>query len=643
MDDIVIEENNLEKEEINLKKKNNLVFFSMIIVIGIIVLLVLNFVFSSVFSSSDINSDIRKVKKILNEKYKDIYCIDSSCKYLVAVKGDLLKKVNYQIFNLNGKRISSFYVDNSKNETTILSATEKYVVIKEVEKGKTKYILKSRTGRKLYSTEDNIVPLNENYLIVNKNDKYSIITTKGSKKYTNISKYDSFSNGNYVSVKSKNRHYIVDVKGNKVLENYQIIEEVKLNNELLYLIVKSDKNGLNYYFNIQNNKIIGDGFNSYSKIDNKGKITISKTEKNKVVKYVLDKNGNQEKLALSEDQNQIKEVIKSKVDKDMYYVYSYGLKDPNQNVILVDNKSDNSFGVLNVKNGNYKKLYSYKSDNKSVYSLITELKSNNNYVQINCSKANCDENKTYIYDLENDKEIYSVSENEKIISNYVEFDGYKMIQYSRKSTDPEISGKYILYNNDNKKIYESDNYIYVVDKKLKFGNVPISYIMLFNSKQNKTINDSKSLATKLNLGDEYVFNFTTNNNNVIYTETGKEVLKIKPSDYITYSNSNIIYIHDSKLYVYNANKDRTRTYKMRPNEKLNSESSKIITPYRGTIFINNTINNEMKIVNSKARVMRKAKGVSISSVKINKEDGTAIIIVKKAEKTEDKYGVYFAK
>ena len=99
--------------------------------------------------------------------------------------------------------------------------------------------------------------------------------------------------------------------------------------------------------------------------------------------------------------NKINSVIRSYKQGDNI-LYSYGIKDPNQDRVLVDNKDDRSFGILNVKTNNYKKLYSYKGNSRSSFSSVIELNSYNNYVQINCSISNCDEPKTYIYDLEND-------------------------------------------------------------------------------------------------------------------------------------------------------------------------------------------------------------------------------------------------
>ena len=69
--------------------------------------------------------------------------------------------------------------------------------------------------------------------------------------------------------------------------------------------------------------------------------------------------------------------IKEKVDSDKYKLYEDSVYSSDQNNVLVDSKSEKSFGVLNLKNNKFKSLYNYKSDKNYVYSTVSKLNSIN--------------------------------------------------------------------------------------------------------------------------------------------------------------------------------------------------------------------------------------------------------------------------
>ena len=77
------------------------------------------------------------------------------------------------------------------------------------------------------------------------------------------------------------------------------------------------------------------------------------------------------------------------IDSSKYYVYDNSVYKENQNNVFVNKKDDNTFGIYNVKDNKYKKLYDYSKENSK--SNITEVNKNGIY-QISCKKDNCKTN-----------------------------------------------------------------------------------------------------------------------------------------------------------------------------------------------------------------------------------------------------------
>ena len=71
-------------------------------------------------------------------------------------------------------------------------------------------------------------------------------------------------------------------------------------------------------------------------------------------------------IEIGEDSKEAIQKIKEKVDSDKYKLYEDSVYSSDQNNLLVDNKSEKSFGVLNLKNNKFKSLYNYKSDKNYV-------------------------------------------------------------------------------------------------------------------------------------------------------------------------------------------------------------------------------------------------------------------------------------
>ena len=75
---------------------------------------------------------------------------------------------------------------------------------------------------------------------------------------------------------------------------------------------------------------------------------------------------------------------------------------------------------------------------------------------------------------------------------------------------------------------------------------------------------------------------------------------------------------------------------------MNDGSGTMITPYRNSMFINNSTDKYIKVINFKGKTLKKIKKVEITDVEINISEKKAFIIVKKNSKKGDQYGLYVA-
>ena len=120
------------------------------------------------------------------------------------------------------------------------------------------------------------------------------------------------------------------------------------------------------------------------------------------------------------------------------------------------------------------------------------------------------------------------------------------------------------------------------------------------------------------------------------------VLKIDPNADIIYSDKVLVYIKDKKAYIFDASSAKTRKYKFKNNEKMNDAAGDLISPYRGALFVNNSSDNNIKVLNSKGNVIKNIRNQEIQSVHKTKE-GNVVIITKNDSKKTQTYGLYIAK
>lgn len=637
----IVEENNN-----NNNNNNNGLKVKIIIAIAVLVLAVVGGKF--LFDKLKKDDSVSGVRRLLKTKYESVECINLSCNGFIVIDGDKLSKYKVMIYNVNGKKVANYKVNyDSTNKTTEIPIEiwNKYYISKTVNISKLnidKYSIRNKKGKVIYETKNKLEVLNDSLVKMTDKDakkgKYSIINKKGKEIYNSITDIDSYLNGEYIEIEINNTSVILNSKGNKILEGYKIAKLVKdESGDVLFAIVKNVKDSVYNYYSLDKNQIIGDSFSSYSQSGKKYEFTVIKKENEKRVKYILNKNGKQEKL--EEDLENIVKEIEEKLNKDEYILYNNSVYKKNQKEVLVDNKKDKSFGILNIKDNNYTKIYDYKKDRNYFYSTVSKLDSDDEeYFKISCSSYTCDSKKSIIYNLKENKVVYK-AEDTLSISSFVGYeDGYKIIKFKGESSD-KYDDKYVVFNKDNKELYISENNVIIVDKDVIVGKNQSYSLILYSIKQNKVLNKEKVSA--IVVAEKTLYKYTDDNRNtIILNDKGKEVLKTKDDNYLSQSNDSYIYLEDNLIIVYNVKKDKTYKYKLKENEKINDASGDIIEPFKNAMFINNSTDKYIKVINFKGKQLKKIKKVEISNVKINPEEDKAFIVVKKISKKGDKYGLY---
>lgn len=624
--------NSKEKEIVSMTKKQKILFVIALIIIILMVYLIL--------TNKKIDG-ITKVNKIFDEKYYDVKCINKKCDYIIASNGDESKKSKKYIYSYSGKKISSYketFNSNSKTSNEISEVSENYLIFKKVNKNNndiTGYYLTDLKNNKKYSTSNELKYLTDNLLLMKKQDGYEIITKDGKEKYSNVESAKTFNNDKIVLINVNNTSVILDNKGEKILEDYTVSKEIKNDDgDTLYLIIKDAKNNLFYYFDIDKKEIIGDNFQNYSEKDNKGNLIITKVKNNILSKYILDKNGNQKKYDEKNTQKYAND-IKMLIDSSKYYVYDNSIYKENQNNVFVDKKDDNSFGIYNVKDNKYKKLYDYSKENSK--SNITEVSKNGIY-QISCKKDNCKTNENLVYDLNNMKKVFDIKDNNLSILNYTSYEnGYKSVKY-----DDNNNSKYVLYDNNNKKVIDSNKQIIVVDDEISYTNDKTEDdVLLYSFKKNKTYNKENEEASIIDISNYTLYKYKTDDKICILNNKGKKIECTKDDIKLSYSDDLVYYLNDDKVVMINALNSKKNKYNLEKNEKLNDIKGDLIPLYRNTLFVNNSANDYIKVVSNTGRVIKKINNAEIISVKqIDKTN--VLIFTKNTIDNKDYFGLYLA-
>ena len=584
------------------KKRKN------ILIISIISLLILVIILYFIINNIQIN-------KILSAKYDDIKCVDSNCNGIIASKNG--KNKEFVLLDSNGKIISKF-----KNNKTTYNIS----VI-------------SKKGKQVYKTNEKLEKINDEYILVNNdNEKYTILSKHGEKKYSNINEINILDNGKYIYAQIGKEYVIFNEKLDKVLTNYTVDKEIKdKNNKTIYLIIKDVKSEEYSYFDVKSSKIIGDSFSSYKESDNENEFLITRKVNNSKVTYVLYKNGKQKKSENSKSQIELVNDIKSILNKD-YYLYTSTVSNEGNKYVLVDNLKENSIGTFNIKTKKYTEIYKY-TKTKNMYSTVNKIESKNNeYYQISCDLNACDTPVSVVYYLTDNKEIMRNNDSDKIVRNYTQYENnYKVIKYAKNGENEDYNGKYVLYDNNNKEVSKLDNEIVVIDSKMIIGNdISDSKIALYNSKTKKMLTEAQGEI--INLNNEKLYKYKTDNNEeFIVDNTGKEIAQKSSNDVLVYSDDSIL-SGDKSIEVYNLNTNKKINYSLTKNEEITDVTSSTIKPYKGLIYVNNTKNNYFKIIKNNGKE-KKIKKLTINRIMENDEKNVIII----TKNSSNKYGLYIIK
>ena len=241
-----------------------------------------------------------------------------------------------------------------------------------------------------------------------------------------------------------------------------------------------------------------------------------------------------------------------------------------------------------------------------------------------------------------DKKAEFYNENDKIIlQNYTQYEnGYKMIKYSNKSGDEKYKGKYVLYNDKNEEVSISENEILILGQKVVFGPVKNETVTLYSIKNKKSLNNTGANIIKIKNKEYYKYQ-DEKNNTILLDSNGNKMLKVKMSQNLKNSDDSLICIDNKKVKMY-SDEFKSKNYSLEKNEELMNNNSSDILPYKGAIFINNTKEKYIKIVNFDGMKIRKIKNSTVESIYQNKEKNV-YIIAKKEDKNGTNFGLYLAK
>lgn len=583
------------------------------------------------------SKNIKMVRNILKPVYSDITCIDDNCSSIKATKENKKGDKTVELYNDKIKKVGS-YVVKKEDKKQIVSIKDDYFIVSEDKE----YYIFNKSFKELYKTNNALISLNQKY-ILEKGEKYTLLNYKGEKLFENITEYNLYNDQKIIEIVTENKYVIYDEIKNKILDGYKIDKEViDSENNTLYLIVKNVKTGVYQYYDCNNYKMIGDSFENYT-VTTDNELIASKRENGTKVDYKINTKGEQTKL--DKLFSKVKEInnISKKISDDEYYLYSISVYESSQNIVLVDNKKSKEFGFYNLKNKKFNKIYSYNTKEDNIYSSVTKLNSDNdnNYLEVSCSSKLCGKNLLYVINMK-DKKTEFYNENEKVVlQNYTQYEnGYKMIKYSNKSEDEKYKGKYVLYNNKNEEVSISENEILILGQKVVFGPVKNETVTLYSIKNKKSLNNTGANIIKIKNKEYYKYQ-DEKNNTILLDSNGKEMLKVKMSQNLKNSDDSLIYIDNKKVKMY-SDEFKAKNYSLEKNEKLINNNSNDILPYKGAIFINNTKEKYIKIVNFDGMKIRKIKNSTVESIYQNKEKNV-YIIVKKEDKNGTNFGLYLAK
>ena len=573
---------------------------------------------------------ITRVSKVLWAKYYKIECINTECKYVVAYKGEEAGKTTVKIINTNGKTVVKYTVDYSvdKLKKVPVNATSKYAILalkddKDYTHGYS--VVNSRGKEVLREEEKTLYTITDKYFYSKTDELYTIYDYKGNELFKDVKELTFYNDKKIITFVNDGLN-IIDENSNRILDDYEIVEDVKEDNKTLYLIVR-DKADTYYYFDVKDNKIIGDSFYAYV-IMSDNRLLVTRKSNNEIKKYVLDTNG-KEKEEISS-----KSKITEKI-KEGYEIVEDSILSADQKGILVRNISENSLGTYELKTGKYEEIFKFKdasSKEVNIYNLYKNLETAR--LEVGCSRTYCDEETILVYDPFENKIMFKVIDSEKEIRNYREYkNGYKVITYKDKT--------YALYDDEGNLLLKSINNIVVPDQKVLVDDKGSeSSVILYSTKEKKPLNDDNTLALLDKSSDYKLYRYFDDEKMYLFDKDGKKFKEIPIAESsVIVGDKYILNQADKKVTVYNLIDNSENTFKLNDGDSLSDENSAIIAPNKGMIVITNKNDENIRVLNYKGKTVKKLKNSTVKSVNFDKESNKAFLITK----TGKTYELYIIK
>ena len=573
---------------------------------------------------------ITRVSKVLWAKYYKIECINTECKYVVAYKGEEAGKTTVKIININGKTVVKYTVDYSvdKLKKVPVNATSKYAILalkddKDYTHGYS--VVNSRGKEVLREEEKTLYTITDKYFYSKTDELYTIYDYKGNELFKDVKELTFYNDKKIITFVNDGLN-IIDENSNRILDDYEIVEEVKEDNKTLYLIVR-DKADTYYYFDVKDNKIVGDSFYAYV-IMSDNRLLVTRKSNNEIKKYVLDANG-KEKEEISS-----KSKITEKI-KEGYEIVEDSILSADQKGILVRNISENSLGTYELKTGKYEEIFKFKdasSKEVNIYNLYKNLETAR--LEVGCSRTYCDEETILVYDPFENKIMFKVIDSEKEIRNYREYkNGYKVITYKDKT--------YALYDDEGNLLLKSINNIVVPDQKVLVDDKGSeSSVILYSTKEKKPLNDDNTLALLDKSSDYKLYRYFDDEKMYLFDKDGKKFKEIPIAESsVIVGDKYILNQADKKVTVYNLIDNSENTFELNDGDSLSDENSAIIAPNKGMIVITNKNDENIRVLNYKGKTVKKIKNSTVKSVNFDKESNKAFLITK----TGKTYELYIIK
>ena len=603
--------------------------FQILFILLVVVLLVLLCFFNRI--DEDV---VTRVSRVLANKYYKIECINEKCNYVVAYEGDKKGKTKIKIINSNGKTVVKYNEDysNAEYKRVPVAATNNYAILakKDSKDNVHGYIAINSRGKELINTETEIlVCLTDKYYYGKTDDLYTVYDYDGNILYQDVKDLILYNDGNIITFVN-NELNIINQKSERILEGYEIIEEVKDEDNTLYLIIK-DQNGVFYYFDIEKEKIIGDSFDSYIIMPD-NELLVTKKTNNELKKYLLTTEG---RISKEIDMNSdIIEKIEKKVNGN-YTVVDETIKNIAQKSVIVINNDDNSYGIYELETGNYSKLNNFNTNPDkylSIYSLSEDL--DNVYLEIGCSKTYCDEENIIIYNPITNNISYNSMGIEKEIKKYREYsNGYKVITYTDKS--------YSLFDKDNKEIVFSENNIIVLGEKIIIDDeASKSNVLIYSSKENKLVNDDTTLAILDESSNYKIYKIYDEDNLYLYNDSGVCIKKVPiKSSSVSFGDKYMLYFENNKAKIFNLMNNKSTSLDLTTKQFIVDSNDTIIPPYKGAVIITDINDNTVKVFNYNKKMIKKIKNSKVESVGFDEENNKIFLITKQ----DKNYGLFIIK